>query len=201
MSPTLTRSSVLHFFEHGNTLEISNRMMELPQEGARFDTGSFSLSCFSSWHQTCFSWQKGHCYQCETSWNHYTLYTHQFVLIGMDNVCTHAHTTRACGNWSHVQFLITYAIKNRDKSYYHVNKGSSPSFYSFYQALGICLFMTCPSINTIPYSGKLSWWKTFANCCKIRFSRRKLSRIACWCRQRPKFAKKTFANSDKPQNS
>ena len=46
-------------------------------------------------------------------------------------------------------------------------------------------------IAELPYSGKLSREKTFADRWKIRFSRRKLSRIACFCHAKghhaPKF--------------
>ena len=46
-------------------------------------------------------------------------------------------------------------------------------------------------------SGKLFREKTFANWWKIRFSRRKPSRIARFCRATPNFAEKTFVNSHK----
>ena len=39
-------------------------------------------------------------------------------------------------------------------------------------------------MNKLPYSGKLSHEKTFANLWKIRFSRRELSWIGCWCHKK-----------------
>ena len=55
-----------------------------------------------------------------------------------------------------------------------------------------------------PYSGKLSWEKTFANWWK-RFSRRELSRIARWCHQetpRPQILRSKLSRiATKPQNS
>ena len=75
--------------------------------------------------------------------------------------------------------------------------------YTFQSFVGI----PAPVLNILhtgqelPYSGKLSREKTFADWQKIRFSRRKLSWIACLCRAKechaPNFTEKTFANSHK----
>ena len=59
---------------------------------------------------------------------------------------------------------------------------------------------------TIPYSGKLSREKTFANWRKRRFSRKKLSRIARWCRRQntpclPISRRKLSQIATKPRNS
>ena len=59
---------------------------------------------------------------------------------------------------------------------------------------------------TIPYSWKLSREKTFANWRKRRFSRKKLSRIARWCRRQntpclPISRRKLSRIATKPQNS
>ena len=59
----------------------------------------------------------------------------------------------------------------------------------------LCRGMNKVHIAELPYSGKLSREKTFADRWKIRFSRRKLSRIACFCHAKghhaPKFRGET----------
>ena len=61
------------------------------------------------------------------------------------------------------------------------------------EAFEIMVNVLCKQ-KVLPYSGKLSIEKTFANWWKIRFSRRKPSGF---CRATTNFAEKTFVNSHK----